>query len=130
DQGQRPADLRVRADVRQAVTAIAEAFHGLGAGPCDWRSEGLARRIASEGKAVAPTPVEDGMLDPNNVIDVLGDVIPGNWEVVVGAGHCAYFPSRLRNRHPSRYTTIRHFGAVGNGLAYAIGVAVARPDSE
>jgi hypothetical protein len=32
----------------------------------------------------------------------------------------------MRGRPAERYTTIREFGAVGNGLCYALGVAAAR----
>jgi hypothetical protein len=32
----------------------------------------------------------------------------------------------LRGRPAKRYTTIREFGAIGNGLCYALGVAAAR----
>jgi thiamine pyrophosphate-dependent acetolactate synthase large subunit-like protein len=35
----------------------------------------------------------------------------------------------MGGREAGRFTTIRDFGAIGNGLAYAIGVAVAKPDS-
>src|SRR5262249_60758072 len=45
--------------------------------------------------------------------------------VVVGV-HQAYFNSQMRGRPADRYTTVREFGAVGNGLSYALGVAAAR----
>ena len=32
----------------------------------------------------------------------------------------------MRGRPAERYTTVREFGAVGNGLSYALGVAAAR----
>src|SRR3974377_1443414 len=32
----------------------------------------------------------------------------------------------MRGRPAGRYTTVREFGAVGNGLSYALGVAAAR----
>jgi thiamine pyrophosphate-dependent acetolactate synthase large subunit-like protein len=32
----------------------------------------------------------------------------------------------MRGRPAERYTTVREFGAVGNGLPYALGVAAAR----
>ena len=32
----------------------------------------------------------------------------------------------MRGRPAERYTTVREFGAVGNGLCYALGVAAAR----
>jgi acetolactate synthase-1/2/3 large subunit len=53
-------------------------------------------------------------------------VVPKDWDIVVGGGHQAYFNTQMRGRPAERYTTIREFGAVGNGLSYALGVAAAR----
>ena len=51
----------------------------------------------------------------------LDAVIPKDWDIVVGGGHQAYFNAQMRGRPAERYTTIREFGAVGNGLSYALG---------
>ena len=53
-------------------------------------------------------------------------VVPKDWDIVVGGGHQAYFNTQMRGRPAERYTTVREFGAVGNGLSYALGVAAAR----
>lgn len=34
----------------------------------------------------------------------------------------------MRGRRPENFNVIREFGAIGNGLSYAIGVAAAKPD--
>jgi acetolactate synthase-1/2/3 large subunit len=60
------------------------------------------------------------------VIRVMDTVIPNDWDCVVGGGHQAYFNTQMRGRPAERYTTVREFGAVGNGLSYALGVAAAR----
>jgi thiamine pyrophosphate-dependent acetolactate synthase large subunit-like protein len=46
--------------------------------------------------------------------------------IVVGGGHQAYFSTQMRGRPAERYMTVPEFGAVGNGLSYALGVATAR----
>ena len=53
-------------------------------------------------------------------------MIPKDWDIVGGSGHQAYFNVQMRGRPAERYTTVREFGAVGNGLSYALGVAAAR----
>ena len=66
------------------------------------------------------------MLDPRKVIEAIDAVVPKDWDIVVGGGHQAYFNTQMRGRPAERYTTVREFGAVGNGLCYALGVAAAR----
>jgi thiamine pyrophosphate-dependent acetolactate synthase large subunit-like protein len=70
--------------------------------------------------------IAPGVLDPREVIKAIDAVVPKDWDVVVGGGHQAYFNAQMRGRPADRYTTIREFGAVGNGLSYALGVAAAR----
>jgi len=53
-------------------------------------------------------------------------MVPNDWDIVVGGGHRAYFNAQMRGRPAERYTMVREFGAVGNGLSYALGVAAAR----
>ena len=60
------------------------------------------------------------------MIRAIDAVVPKDWDIVVGGGHQAYFNTQMRGRPAERYTTVREFGAVGNGLSYALGVAAAR----
>jgi len=48
---------------------------------------------------------------------------------VSGSGHQSYFHSVMRGRKPENYHVIREFGAIGNGVPFAIGVA-ARKDGK
>ena len=86
----------------------------------------LAHRIATEPADAMPFDIEPGVLDPREVISAIDAVVPKDWDCVVGGGHQAYFNTQMRGRPAERYTTVREFGAVGNGLSYALGVAAAR----
>ena len=128
--GQKAADLYVKSDARVGVEAILAGLDKkLGAGKptaAAIRTEGLAHRIATEPADSMQFDVAPGLLDPRKVIDTLDAVVPKDWDVVVGGGHQAYFNAQMKGRPAERYTTIREFGAVGNGLSYALGVAAAR----
>ena len=128
--GQKAADLYVKSDARVGVEAILAGLdRKLGAGKptaAAIRTEGLAHRIATEPADSMQFDVAPGLLDPRKVIDTLDAVVPKDWDVVVGGGHQAYFNAQMKGRPAERYTTIREFGAVGNGLSYALGVAAAR----
>src|SRR4029078_1638756 len=87
----------------------------------------LAHRIATEPADSEHFDIEPGVLDPRAVVEAVDKVVPKDWDGVVGGGHQPYFPAQMRGRPAERYTTVREFGAVGNGLSYALGVAAGRP---
>ena len=128
--GQKAADLYVKSDALVGVEAILAGLDKkLGAGKptaAAIRTKELAHRIATEPADSMPFDIAPGVLDPREVIRALDEVIPKDWDIVVGGGHQAYFNAQMRGRPAERYTTIREFGAVGNGLSYALGVAAAR----
>ncbi len=128
--GQKAADLYVRSDALIGIEAILAGLDKkLGVGTptaATIRTNELAQRIATEPADSMPFDIEPGVLDPRKVIEALDTVIPKDWDIVIGGGHQAYFNAQMRGRPAERYTTIREFGAVGNGLCYALGVAAAR----
>jgi acetolactate synthase I/II/III large subunit len=48
--------------------------------------------------------------------------------MVSGSGHQAYFQTHMRGRDPEQFHVVREFGAIGNSIAIAIGVAAAKND--
>src|SRR5262249_48938417 len=128
--GQKAADIYVRSDALAGVEAILAGLDKkLGAGKptaAAIRSKELEHRIATEPADSMPFAIEPGVLDPREVVRALDEVIPKDWDIVVGGGHQSYFNTQMRGRPAERYTTVREFGAVGNGLSYAVGVAAAR----
>ncbi|HEY6995741.1 MAG TPA: thiamine pyrophosphate-dependent enzyme, partial [Xanthobacteraceae bacterium] len=124
--GMQAADLYLRADAKAAAAAALAKLRARGATKASIRSAELARRIRDEPADGAQFPIEPGLLDPRRVIEELDRVLPKDCESVSGAGHQAYFHSTMRGRKPENYHAIREFGAIGNGISLAIGVAAAR----
>jgi thiamine pyrophosphate-dependent acetolactate synthase large subunit-like protein len=128
--GQKAADIYLKADALAGVEAILAGLdRKLGAGKptsAAVRTKELAHRIATEPADSVPFEIAPGLLDPRKAIDAIDAVIPKDWDVVGGTGHQAFWLAQMRGRPASRFTTIREFGAVGNGLSYAMGVAAAR----
>ena len=124
-QGRVAASAHLRADARlgsEALTAL------LPARPADWRGAGLARRIATAPADAASFPPEPGLHDPRDAVAALDAAIPPGWQLVNSSGHCSYFFAQMPRRPQPEFLTIREFGAIGNGISFAMGVAVARPD--
>ncbi|GGG27035.1 acetolactate synthase [Caldovatus sediminis] len=130
-QGLRTADLHVRADARAAAEAIVERLDKRGITRQGFRTPGMAEQIAADvpdRKEYTPQP---GTVDPRKAILELDRVIPKDWDIVVGGGH--YFSiamTHMRGRPADKYNVFVDFGAIGSGLAGAIGVAVARGDGK
>lgn len=128
-QGLKTADLYIGADAKAGVAALTAALGtGVDADP-GWRGPAMARSISEE-------PADDyrfeeplNGLDPRRVVEALDAIIPRGWDLVNASGHCSYFTAHMQGRSAEKFHTIREFGAIGNGLSYAIGVAAARPDN-
>ena len=93
-----------------------------------WRSEIMATAIRDTPIDSEDFTIEPGLLDPRDVVKVLDDLIPSDWYTVNSSGHCSCFFAQMNKRPADRFLTIREFGAIGNGLSFAMGVAAARPE--
>jgi thiamine pyrophosphate-dependent acetolactate synthase large subunit-like protein len=126
NQGQEVARHHLRADARLGVEALAAA---LPARNRAWRSEEMATRIRTSKPDSQAFEIEPGMLDPRRVVEALEEALPQEWEMVNSGGHCSWFFAQMPSRPQEKFLTIREFGAIGNGISFAMGVAAARPQS-
>ena len=124
-QGRIVARSHVRADARLGVEALAKA---VAARPASWRSAETARFIRETPADPEPFPAEPGVHDPRDVVAALEAALPQDWEMVNSSGHCSFYFAQMPSRPQERFLTIREFGAIGNGVSFAMGVAAARPD--
>jgi len=88
----------------------------------------MAARIRDSKPDSQAFEVEPGLLDPRDVVQALEKALPRDWEMVNSGGHCSWFFSQMPSRPQEKFLTIREFGAIGNGISFAMGVAAARPD--
>jgi acetolactate synthase-1/2/3 large subunit len=125
NQGQEVARHHLRADARLGVEALTAALPVRDRG---WRSDAMATRIRDSKPDSQAFDIEPGLLDPRRVVESLEAALPGDWEMVNSGGHCSWFFAQMPSRPQDRFLTIREFGAIGNGISFAMGVAAARPD--
>lgn len=128
--GLQAADTYLRADAKLAVLELSKKLRENGSKKASIRSPELARRIKEEPADNAVFLIQPGLLDPRAVIDELDRVIPKDFDSVSGSGHQSYFHSTMRDRKPENYHAMRDFGAIGNGISFAIGVAAARKNGK
>jgi len=125
-QGQEVARHHLRADARLGVEALTAA---LPTRSRSWRSDAMAARIRDAKPDSRAFEIEPGLLDPRDVVAALEKALPRDWEMVNSSGHCSWFFAQMPSRPQERFLSIREFGAIGNGISFAMGVAAARPDS-
>ncbi|MEO3388011.1 thiamine pyrophosphate-binding protein [Mesorhizobium sp. CAU 1741] len=126
--GQVTATHHLTADARLAVEALCAELGNGQARASDWDVEAYSRRVHSEPPDSTEYAVAPGVFDPRDVAAALSAHAPKTWAHVGSAGHCAYFATHLYGREADNFLTIREFGAIGNGLSYAMGRWAARPD--
>jgi len=124
-QGRVAAEDHVRADARLGVEAVCAALPQRAP---DWRTAALAERLRSAPADSAVFDIEPELHDPRAVVTALEAALPGDWELVNSSGHCSFYFAQMPSRPQERFLTIREFGAIGNGISFAMGVAAARPD--
>jgi acetolactate synthase-1/2/3 large subunit len=124
-QGQVVAGHHLRADARLGVEALTTA---LPVRTQLWRNDAMAARIRDTAPDSEVYAIEPGLFDPRDVVAALEKALPQDWELVNSSGHSSHFFAHMPSRAQERFLTIREFGAIGNGIPFAMGVAAARPD--
>jgi thiamine pyrophosphate-dependent acetolactate synthase large subunit-like protein len=128
-QGQEVARHHLRADARLGVEALTAALpEEMRVRKGTWRSDAMAARIRDTKPDSEVFEVAPGLLDPRDVVEALEKALPQDWEMVNSGGHCSWFFAQMPSRAQEKFLTIREFGAIGNGISFAMGVAAARPD--
>ena len=87
----------------------------------------MAHRISTAPADSADYPPEPGLHDPRDVVAAFEAHLPKDWQLVNSSGHCSYYFAQMPSRPQTHFLTIREFGAIGNGISFAMGVAAARP---
>ena len=126
NQGQIVAQSHIRADARLAAEDLAAKLRPR---PPLWRSDALAEKIRTAPPDSAEFDADPGLHDPRDVVEALNAALPRAWELVNSSGHCSYYTAQMPGRPNEQFLTIREFGAIGNGISFGMGVAVARPDT-
>ena len=126
NQGREAAHHHLCCDAKLGVQALSELLSERKfADDNYWRSDAIANEIETTPADNAEFDIEPGLLDPREVVSVLDNVIPENWHTVNSSGHCSCFFAQMKKRPANRFFTLREFGAIGNGVSFAMGVATA-----
>lgn len=127
-QGREAAHHHLQSDARLGVEALLSSLEEESYNSSSpWRSPELADEIRDTPPDETHFDIEENLVDPRELVASLDDTLPLDWFMVNSSGHCSYFFAQMRKRPVENFLTIREFGAIGNGIAFAMGVAVAHP---
>ncbi|OYX15519.1 MAG: hypothetical protein B7Z15_00250 [Rhizobiales bacterium 32-66-8] len=126
-QGNRTADLHIAADAKAGTQAVAAELRKLTPARGGFRRAEIENRLAQDVQDDKPFELEPNSLDPREVVYEVDRVIPKDWDIVMGCAH--YFTiagPMLKGRPAERYHFLTEFGAIGQALPAAVGIAAAR----
>jgi thiamine pyrophosphate-dependent acetolactate synthase large subunit-like protein len=124
--GAQAGDLFLKADAKAGAEAVTAELRRRGVKLTGYRTPAIAEQIKSSPIDSVEFSVAPGTFDPRAVIAELDRVIPKDWDLVSGSGHQGYFQTHMRGRKPENFHVMREFGAIGNSISIAMGVAAAR----
>lgn len=128
--GQKTAEFVIAGDAKLSLEALMATLDNAGdtGGDSKWDVAAFSRRIREERADNTPYLVPAGTLDPRDVVAHLDAALPKDWRYVNASGHCSYFAAHINGVPADHFLTIREFGAIGNGLCYAVGMAASAPN--
>ena len=128
--GAQAGDLFLKSDAKAGAEAVTAELKRRGVKNAGYRSDKIAERIKNTPIDPVEFPIAPGTFDPRAVIDALDRVIPKDWDIISGSGHQSYFLTHMRGRRPENFHAMREFGAIGNSISIALGVAAAKKNGK
>lgn len=125
------ADHMLRADARLTAQRLLELVRAEPERrPGAIRTDALAHSLRTQPADPAPFDVPPGFVDPRRVFEALEASMPQDYHLVSGSAHQAYWHTVMRGIPAGHYHAARAFGAIGNALSFAVGIAAARGDGK
>jgi acetolactate synthase-1/2/3 large subunit len=125
------ADRVVRADAKLAAEALLDAVCGTpNRRTAEIRTKTLATHLREAPADSESFDPPSGFADPCAVFDALERVLPPDYHLVSGAAHQAYWHTSMRGIAGGNYHAVRAYGAIGNSLSFAAGIATAQADGK
>jgi thiamine pyrophosphate-dependent acetolactate synthase large subunit-like protein len=125
-----PVTRGVVGDAAATAAALTAELSGLGVRSPGLRSDPVRAELAAHPKGGAFRPESTATAaDPRALLQALDELLPDDRTVVVDAGHFMGFAAGYMSVPDAQgFVLAGGFGAVGLGLAQAIGAAIGRPD--
>jgi thiamine pyrophosphate-dependent acetolactate synthase large subunit-like protein len=121
----RSADCYIQTDAKAGVEALEAALAKRDFKQTGYRTAEVKKRLQGHFRDRAEFPMEDGKVDPREVVTVLDDVVPENISLLTGSGATAGFSNILFTKERPLVMASHFFGCIGQMMPAAMGAVVA-----
>lgn len=121
----RSADVYIQTDAKAGIEAIESALAKQSFKQTGYRTAEVKKRLVGHYRDRAEFPIEDGNIDPREVVTTLDDVVPGDISLLTGSGASAGFSNILFTKERPLVMASHFFGCIGQMMPAAMGAVVA-----
>lgn len=121
----RSSDVYLQTDAKLGVEALEAALAQQNFKQTGYRTSEVKKQLVGHFADRAEFPIEDGKVDPRDVVTTLDEVIPGNISLLTGSGASAGFSNILFSKERPLVMASHFFGCIGQMMPAAIGAVMA-----
>ncbi len=121
----RSSDVYVQSDAKLGVEAITAALEQQNVKQTGYRTNEVKKQLVGHLADRAEFPIEDGKVDPRDVVTTLDEVVPGNISLLTGSGASAGFSNILFAKERPLVMASHFFGCIGQMMPAAMGAVLA-----
>ena len=121
----RLADCYVQGDALVTLQAIDDALSQLFVSKENFRTPAVRKILLNADRDAAEFEIEAGTVDPREASRMIDERLPSDVGVAIGVGHSFAFPVMIMKKPRALHEFVNGFGAIGQTLPTAIGMAVA-----
>jgi thiamine pyrophosphate-dependent acetolactate synthase large subunit-like protein len=121
----RSSDVYLQTDAKLGVEALEAALAQQNFKQTGYRTNEVKKQLVGHFADRAEFPIEDGKVDPREVVTTLDEVVPGNISLLTGSGASAGFSNILFSKERPLVMASHFFGCIGQMMPAAIGAVMA-----
>jgi thiamine pyrophosphate-dependent acetolactate synthase large subunit-like protein len=121
----RSSDVYIQTDAKLGVEALEAALSATNFKQTGYRTAEVKKQLVGHLADRAEFPVEDGKVDPRDVVTTLDEVVPAQISLLTGSGASAGFSNILFAKERPLVMASHFFGCIGQMMPAAIGAVLA-----
>src|SRR5687767_8369226 len=121
----RSADLYIQSDAKAGVEALEAGLAKQNFKQTGYRTPEVKKRLVGHFADRKEYPIEDGKVDPREVVTTLDEVVPSSMSLLTGSGASAGFSNILFSKERPIVMASHFFGCIGQMMPAAMGAVVA-----
>jgi thiamine pyrophosphate-dependent acetolactate synthase large subunit-like protein len=121
----RSSDVYIQTDAKLGVEALEAALGAANFKQTGYRTQEVKKQLVGHFADRAEFPIEDGKVDPREVVSTLDEVVPASISLLTGSGASAGFSNILFAKERPLVMASHFFGCIGQMMPAAMGAVMA-----